>query len=155
MNAAPPAEVVSDRLFTFPEPPDAIRAVLADTDRYQEWWPWLIEFDADGLHPGARWRCAVRSPLRTTLRFRLLIDRADAQLIAARLVGDLAGRARITIAPAPGGTATNVRFEASIRPAGTAIAVLTRLLPPVAQWSHDRIVDLGAAQFAQALTPVR
>ena len=145
------AGVISDRWFTFSAPPAAVRAALADTDRYREWWPWLAEFESDGLHAGARWRCAVRSPLRTMLRFRLLIDRADDHVIAARLVGDLEGQARIWLQPSSEPEGTELHFEASIQPAGTAIAALTRLMPSVAQWSHDKIVEIAAAQFTEVL----
>jgi hypothetical protein len=151
MSTTTPAQLVTDRWFTFPLPPAAVRAALADPDRYCEWWPWLVEFAADGLHAGARWRCAVRSPLRTTLRFRLLIDVASERSITARLVGDVAGDARISLEAAATGDGTAVRLEASIRPSGTALAVLTRALPPVARWAHDQIVTIAAGQFADAL----
>jgi carbon monoxide dehydrogenase subunit G len=143
-------EVTSDRWFTFPAPPEAVWKALQQTDLYPSWWPWLTEFEADGLHPGATWGCAVRSPLRTTLRFRLLIDTAADRVVAARLDGDLAGTARITLQSAGAGD-TRLRLEARVRACAAPVAVLTRLAPPVARWSHDRIVATGARQFAAAL----
>jgi uncharacterized protein YndB with AHSA1/START domain len=143
-------EVVTDRWFTFPAAPDAVWAALRQTDLYPRWWPWLTSFEADGLHPGATWRCAVRAPLRTTLRFRLLIDAATERGVAARLDGDLAGTARITFHPADHG-ATRLRLEARLRPCTAPVVALSRLAPPVARWSHDRIVGTGARQFAAAL----
>ncbi len=54
--------VTSDTEYVFAASAGAVCAALADTHRYQSWWPWLTEFEASGLHDGARWRCAVRSP---------------------------------------------------------------------------------------------
>jgi hypothetical protein len=152
----PPAglEVTTDRWFTFPAPLGTVWEALQRTDRYPSWWPWLTEFEAEGLHPGATWRCAVRSPLHTTLRFRLLIDTATEPLVAARLDGDLAGTARITLRAA-GARATRLRLEARVRACAAPVAALTRLAPPLARWSHDRIVATGARQFAAALPPGR
>ena len=147
-------EVTTDRWFTFPAAPGTVWEALQQTDRYPSWWPWLTEFEADGLHPGATWRCAVRSPLRTTLRFRLLIDAAADRVVSARLDGDLAGTARITLQPTDPGD-TRLRLEARVRPCTAPVAALTRLAPAVARWSHDRIVATGARQFAAALRPGR
>ena len=150
MRTARAGEVTTDRWFTFPAAPDAVWEALRHTDLYPQWWPWLTGFEADGLHPGATWQCAVRSPLRTTLRFRLLIDAAADLCVVARLDGDLAGAARITLQAADSGD-TRLRLEARVRPCTEPVATLARLAPPVARWSHDRIVESGARQFADAL----
>jgi len=142
--------VTTDRWFTFPARPDVVRRALGATGSYRHWWPWLTKLDADGLFAGATWRCTVRSPLRTSLIFRLQIDRADTDVVTARLDGDLVGSARISLLNGAEHT-TELHLEACLQPRGNAVAALARLVPTLAQRSHDRIVDTGARQFAAAL----
>lgn len=141
--------VITDRTFRFVGDRDLVWDALTRTDRYRTWWPWLAEFDAGGLHTGAVWRCGVRSPLRTMLRFRLHIDAAADFAVDSRLDGDLEGTARLSLRPS--GDHTSLRLEARVRPTVSPVAALTRLVPTLAQWSHDRIIDSGARQFADAL----
>lgn len=141
--------VTTDRTFRFAAGRELVWRALARTDRYRDWWPWLAELQADGLVPGARWRCGVRSPLRTMMRFRVLIDVADDFTVGARLAGDLEGTAGFTLRPVDDGS--ELRLVASIAPSAAPVVVLSRLVPTLAQWSHDRIIETGAHQFAGAL----
>ena len=54
--------------------PAAFWRALESTDRYQRWWPWLRQFEANGLHP--RRSLAVRRPAAPAVH-GAVHDRAD------------------------------------------------------------------------------
>jgi hypothetical protein len=140
-------ELVSDRRWCFGAPRDAVWAALAATDDYTTWWPWLTAFDADGLVAGARWRCAVRPPLRYSVRFAIeIVEVEPPSFVTARVVGDIAGRARIDVAAH--GDRSSVRLSSALMPTRRTVAWLTVLAGPIARRSHDWILDTGARQFA-------
>jgi uncharacterized protein YndB with AHSA1/START domain len=140
-------ELVSDRRWTFGAPPDVVWSALAATDEYASWWPWLTTFDALGLVAGAEWRCAVRPPLRYSVRFAVALEEVEApRWVTARVSGDIAGRARVDVAGQ--GERSEVRLTSALRPTRRTVAWLTALAGPVARRSHDWILDTGARQFA-------
>lgn len=149
-----PPVLTSDRRYVFHASRADVWSALARVDAYRSWWPWLDRFDGAELRPGAEWRCAVRSPLRRTLRFTIaLVDIDPRHRIAARLDGDLVGSAEVTIRdlPPPHGGAVEVRLTSELVPHDAVVAMTTRLARPVAGWAHDTVVDRGARQFAAAL----
>lgn len=142
-------ELVSDRRYRFPVPPDRFWAAISATDRYRDWWPWLRVFDAEGLHAGASWRCAVRAPWRYTVRFRVALTIVEPpRLIDAHLDGDLDGTARLTIGADERGCA--VRLTSTLSPSTRGLWLITSLARPIARRGHDWILDTGARQFATA-----
>ena len=146
--------LASDRRYVFDAGIATVWSALERVDAYRTWWPWLDRFDADGMWPGAEWRCAVRSPLRRTLRFTIAIaDVVEPRAITAQLRGDLVGTAAVTIReldPRPS-RRSEVRLVSELVPRDTVVAAATRLARPLAGWAHDTIVDRGARQFADAL----
>src|SRR5262245_19438722 len=129
-------ELVSDRRWHFGAPLDAVWAALAATDDYTTWCPWLSSFDAAGLVAGARWRCAVRPPLRYSVRFAVeIVEVERPRFVTARVSGDIAGRARIDVAGQ--GDGSSVRLTSALTPTRRTVAWLTALAAPIARRSHD------------------
>src|SRR5690554_6736791 len=90
--------VTSDRIHHLDLPPAAVWQALVRTDAYRTWWPWLRRFDAEGLTPGACWRCAVQPPLPYRVDFEVVIDEVCApELVTATVRGGLCGTARLEL----------------------------------------------------------
>jgi uncharacterized protein YndB with AHSA1/START domain len=144
-------ELVSDRRWCFGAPQEAVWAALAATEDYTTWWPWLTAFEATGLVAGARWRCAVRPPLRYSVRFAIeIVDVGRPSFVTARVSGDIAGRARVDVAEE--GDGSSVRLTSALAPTRRTVALLTALAGPIARRSHDWVLDTGARQFAAHVT---
>ena len=93
-------ELGRDRSYWFPMRPDALWSALAETGDYRSWWPSLTDLEADGLAAGAVWRCTIRPPLPFPLRFAIhLDDVVRPTLVTAHISGDIAGTARLDVAP--------------------------------------------------------
>lgn len=145
-----------DRTWTFAVPPDELWRVLARTDDFRRWWPWLREFSGDGLVPGGRSACVVRAPVPYTLRFTVAVrELVPGRLLDAVVDGDLAGPARLEVRPGDGdgdgdGSVARLAWEMELcRPVLRAAARFGR---PLMEWGHDWVVTTGVEQFlARAL----
>jgi hypothetical protein len=136
----------SDRSYRFAVSPDALWSAIAETGEYRRWWSWLTDFDAGGLVAGDVWRCAVRPPLPYTLRFAIHIDEVvPATLVTARLSGDIAGTARVDIAPNHDGC--DVRVRSALGPGSAVFTTIALVARPIVRRGHDWILDTGARQF--------
>jgi uncharacterized protein YndB with AHSA1/START domain len=142
----PDVELESDRRFTLPAPPDRVWQVLAETDQYRHWWPWLTAFETDGLVAGDVWRCTVRPPLRYSLRFAVHLEEVvQPTLVTARLTGDIAGHARLDLAARDDGT--EVRLTSVLAPSSRVFAVFAVVARPLVRHGHDWVLDTGVRQF--------
>jgi hypothetical protein len=137
-----------DRRFTFGVSPAVFWDIVTRTDQYPAWWSWLREFDSDGLRAGETARCVIRAPLPYVLRVDVHIERVvEGELVATRIDGDLAGPARLEVAPAPEGCIARLHWELHLRaPLLRRVALVGR---PAMSWAHDRIVDVGVRQFEE------
>ena len=71
---------------------------MTEVGGYRQWWPWLRHFDADVLEAGDRWEAVVQPPLPYRVRFTIHLDEVSpAKHIVARILGDIAGSARVDI----------------------------------------------------------
>jgi hypothetical protein len=135
-----------DRRWRFPVGQDELWAVLAHTDDFPRWWPWLDGFEADGLHDGARARFSVRPPLPYRLHLTAVLGRVEpAHCIEAAIDGDLTGTARLELAPAPGGSEARLVWSLQLR--RPLLVAAERVARPAMVWGHDRIVSVGVHQF--------
>jgi hypothetical protein len=140
----------SERLCCFPASVEQVWKQLSRVEDYTRWWPWLRRFDAAGLVSGDEWRCTVRPPLPYSLRGVVRIEHvARPTLVVAAVSGDLAGRCRLELGHHPDGT--EVRLASELTAVGGPITVVSRLLPSLARWAHDRILDTATHQFEDAL----
>jgi uncharacterized protein YndB with AHSA1/START domain len=139
-------ELDSDRQYWFPVPPDDLWHALAATDDYRRWWPWLTAFEAAGLVAGDEWRCRVRPPLPYSLRFAIHLDEVvRPKHVAATVVGDIAGHARLDLTPRDDGCA--VRLVSVLSPGNRVFAMIATMARPLVRRGHDWVLDNGARQF--------
>ena len=140
--------VASDRVYRFDASPPELWAAIARVDDYRCWWPWLRRFEAHGLVEGDRWRCAVRPPLPYVLHFTITITAGAAlQRIDAEVSGDIAGTATVGVRAVPGGS--ELRLTSTLRADRHPLRVVARLLPHVARYGHDWVLDTGWRQFRE------
>ena len=141
-----------DRTWDFPVSPHELWATISRSDRYTDWWGWLRECDADGMHVGSVARCVVQAPLPYRLRFEIEIDDvAPAELVATTVRGDLEGPARLELAPFDGGCRARLAWHLELRdPVLRRLALVAR---PAMTWAHDRVVALGVEQFERHALP--
>jgi uncharacterized protein YndB with AHSA1/START domain len=137
-----------DRTWEFPVSPQEFWATISRTDDYTDWWSWLREFDAAALREDERWRAVIQSPLPYGLRFTLHMRKVEApSLLEVDVAGDIAGAARLEVEPAGDGCAVRVSWKVSAQSAPLRMGAL--VARPLLQWSHERVVALGLAQFGR------
>ena len=143
----PSAPFVYRQTFALPSPVDEVWASLERLDDYQRWWPWLVGFELNGLAEGATAACTVQAPLPYRLRFAVdLVEVEAGRLVDGVVSGDLAGPARMELAPSRTGSLATLSWQ--LEPHGRLVRVLGATARPVLRWGHDRIVEAGLRQFA-------
>lgn len=136
----------TDRTFRIDADRDAVWDAIGRVEDYRRWWPWLFRFDSGGLEAGQRWDCTVRPPLPYELRFAIdLIDVVAPERIVADVSGDIAGSAELVISAVDAGT--GMRLVSSLAPQRGTLKVVTKLVPWMAQYGHDWVLDNGVRQF--------
>jgi hypothetical protein len=144
-----PAPFRFDQRWAFSIPPGEFWATIGQTDRFPEWWSWLREFDADGLHEGASARAVIQAPLPYTLRLVVHVERVvPGEAIDARITGELEGPARLEVAPASAGCTARLSWSLELR--DRWLSRLSRVARPAMTWAHDRVVEVGVRQFERA-----
>lgn len=142
-----------DRRWHFGVEPEQLWRVLARTDDFPRWWPWLEGYHAEGLHDGASACFSVRPPLPYRLHLSVVIGHVEpGRCIEAAIGGDLEGPARLEVAPATGGSEARLVWSLELR--RPLLVATERLARPAMVWGHDRIVSAGVRQFRdRALGP--
>ena len=150
-----PAPFRADREMSFPTSAGSLWAVLLDTSRYREWWPWIEVFDA-GPEPfaaGSRAEFVIRSPLGYRLHCHtVVVDTEPGHLVSVAVGGDLSGPAALAVQPVVDGCCARISWSLSLERRWLRDAA--RVARPAMGWAHDRVVDRGLAQFrARAMPP--
>jgi len=139
-----------ERTWELAVPPARFWDTIARTGEYKEWWPWLREFDADGMYVGARWTAAIQSPLPYALRVRLVLDEVEpCERLAATVDGDIIGHAGLDLSPMADGTGSSIDIKWSMKPRSRAMQVAAVMARPLLRWSHDWVLARGLEQFRQ------
>lgn len=84
--------------WTVPRPSPEVAALLADPERYPDWWPSIPRarrLDEDGA--GERVAVLLRGLVPVRLVMTRVVDDRARGLLVARLDGDLAGTVRVTV----------------------------------------------------------
>jgi uncharacterized protein YndB with AHSA1/START domain len=133
--------------------PETVWSLINDVEHYRSWWPWLRQFEGDGLSVGDEWRCTVQPPVPYLVRFRVVIDHVEPpSLVQAQVLGEVVGTATLTLEPEPHGCVAVL--QSSLAPGNTALAVVSRFAAPLARFGHDWVLDSAARQFiAKAIEP--
>lgn len=145
----------SDRSWTFDVSGEALWRRVTATEEYPRWWPWLTEFDADaGFRRGAAWSCTVEPPLPYRVRFVLALETVrPAELVHARVSGDIRGEAELTIDADRAGAGCVARLRSDLAPANPLLRGVAVAAYPLVLWGHDWVLDSGQRQFVQAAFP--
>ncbi len=129
--------------------PERFWDTISRTDQYQQWWPWLRRFDADGMAEGSTWVAVIQSPLPYALRVKLVLDEVvPCERLAATVDGDIIGRAGLTLSPTASGSAVDVEWE--MKPRSRAMQMAAVLARPLLRWSHEWVLTRGLEQFRRA-----
>ena len=152
--------------YELPLPCESVWSLIGRVQGYRTWWPWLRQFEGEGLAVGDEWRCTVQPPVPYLVRFRVVIDHVEApRLVRARVLGDVVGDATLTLVAwsgpgsnghgrADGTVGCVASLESSLAPGNRALAVVSRFAAPVARFGHDWVLDSAARQFiAKAVEP--
>jgi uncharacterized protein YndB with AHSA1/START domain len=141
-----PSPFQFERSWELDVTPERFWDTIARTEEYSTWWPWLRQFDAEGMTEGARWRAVIQSPLPYVLRVELLLDEVvPCERLAATVSGDLEGHAGLTLAPVAGGAAIDVEWH--MRPRSRAMQLAAVVARPLLRWSHEWVLARGLEQF--------
>jgi uncharacterized protein YndB with AHSA1/START domain len=152
-------EISSNHTYRLPAPRTDVWRALAGVSAYPSWWPWLRQFSASALAEGDEWRCTIRPPLPYAIRCRVvLVEVLAPTLVVARVSGDIAGTARLSLEPVAGrgepddlgGPGTDARIVSRLHARRLPARLLARVAPGVARWGHDWVFDTAARQFAAA-----
>ncbi len=145
-------KIRSDRCHTFAASPEALWQALAQVGEYPSWWPWLRHFEGSGLVAGTTWSAVVQPPLPYRLRFDLHLDEVEPpHLVTAHVTGDIAGHARLVIAPTGEGSELHLRSELS--PTSPVLRAVARVAAPMARLGHEWVLDTGLRQFRDRALP--
>jgi len=135
-----------DRSFDFRVPPGELWSVLARTDRYPEWWPWLRSFDGAALEEGAVARCVVQGPLPYSLRFDVVVECVvPEERVVTQVRGDLAGPAVLELGARSDGSSARLTWTLELR--DRLLRPLAMLTRPAMVWAHDRVIEVGLREF--------
>ncbi len=141
-----PVRIQSDRRYCFPVGPTAFWDALGDTEAWPSWWPWLRSFESAPLTAGSQLRGRVKPPLPYSVSVRLHIREAIApRLIVADVTGGVTGEARVDVAEHDAGC--EVRLRSSLGPTHPGLRAVAGVIPAVARFGHDWVLDAGARQF--------
>jgi carbon monoxide dehydrogenase subunit G len=157
----------TDRRFPMAAPRDAVWTALSRPDRFAETWPWLRSFDGRELRQGVTWRCEVQPPVPYRVRFAVhLREVAAGERIEADVDGDVTGWARVLLVAADGkaaggdgsasgsdgdgdGDGIELWLRSELAPGNGLLRGVLRVMPPLARFGHDWILDTGARQFRE------
>lgn len=133
-----PAFVFTEEWW-LPAPPERVRDVLVDLERYPEWWPQIVAVASLG-DDDARVLC--RSVLPYTLDLVLHAVSRDLPVLEVEVGGHLRGWVRWRLEPREDGSAMTLEQQVSVH---GPVGPLAGLLRPLARWNHHRMMAGGRA----------
>jgi carbon monoxide dehydrogenase subunit G len=133
--------------------PDEVWAALDDLGQVAEWSKWVerIQMDADHLQEGAVVEVWISTPLPFTVKVRLRLDSCiPGRLLVARVDGDLAGEARLSLTS--DGSATLGEVSWSLEMKHGFMKALAIVSGPLLRWGHDLVAEATISSFSQWLS---
>lgn len=150
--ATSPYVIEYEGTFHFDLPPEQVWEVISRTDRFQDWWGWLREFETEGhdLETGSVLRGVVVPPLPYRMRLDVVLAKSTRpRRIDAVVSGDLRGDATLTLTPDAGGTEATVGWTIEMMQRPMRLAA--RLAYPLLRWGHDLVVQATVEGFRRVL----
>ncbi|MEZ5239736.1 MAG: hypothetical protein R2716_12590 [Microthrixaceae bacterium] len=152
-----PATFSFDDRWRFPVARSELWQTLQRTDRYQEWWDWLREFDGAPLQPGERADAVIDPPLPYSLSVRItLVDVVPERTIEAAVTGDLDGSATLELHDGPAhsaDTCCDARLVWHLSLRHRLVGPTAWMLRPVLEWGHRWVINTGMRQFRTNALP--
>ncbi|HEV3266462.1 MAG TPA: SRPBCC family protein [Acidimicrobiales bacterium] len=151
--ATSPYVIEYEGSFHLDLPPDEVWTIISRTDRFEDWWGWLRDFETEGtgLETGSVLRGVVVPPLPYRMRLEVVLTQsARPRRIDAVVSGDLRGDATLTFTPDGDGTEATVGWTIEMMQRPMRLAA--RLAHPLLQWGHDRVVQATVENFRRLLT---
>jgi len=122
--------------WTVAAPPQAVRDVLVDLERYPAWWPQVRAVAPLGPDDA---RVVCRSALPYDLELGLHAVSRDVPRLEVALSGDLDGMVCWQLTPGPGST-TRMDFAQQVRVRGRLLGLGAYLARPLLAWNHDQMM---------------
>jgi uncharacterized protein YndB with AHSA1/START domain len=141
------------RGFRFDAPPDRLWERIEQVDRFEQWWPWLSDFqlEGDGLSAGSVLRGVVHPPIPYWMHLEIeLVEARRPWAIDAVVAGDLVGPASLRLRP--DGEATWAQVAWTLEMQQPAMRLASRFGRPLLQWGHDRVVESTVTGFRRRLS---
>jgi carbon monoxide dehydrogenase subunit G len=151
--ATSPYVIEYEGSFHLDLPPDEVWTIISRTDRFEDWWGWLRDFETEGtgLETGSVLRGVVVPPLPYRMRLEVVLTQsARPRRIDAVVSGDLRGDATLTFTPDGDGTEATVGWTIEMMQRPMRLAA--RLAHPLLRWGHDRVVQATVENFRRLLT---
>lgn len=144
-----PHHYVFHATWTLGAPQTRVFAVLADLERYPDWWP---AFKHARLADSDHCDLALRGLLPITLQFTLQRDIEDPTtgLLRATATGDIVGLVEWQLTTA-GSHDTTARFTEDVTLEHPLAAKLDRAIRPLLEWNHRAAMNSGVAGLARHL----
>lgn len=124
-----------DHRWTVAAPASRVHEVLADLERYPDWWPQIravAKIDDDNA------RVICRSVLPYNIDLLLTAIRRDPLELESTLSGDLQGTARWLLHP--DGDRTDLVYLQDVLVTGRLLGVLSVVLRRPLAWNHDKMM---------------
>jgi carbon monoxide dehydrogenase subunit G len=150
--ATSPYVIEYEGTFHLDLPPDEVWAIISRTDRFEDWWGWLRDFETEGssLETGSVLRGVVVPPLPYRMRLEVVLANSTRPgRIDAKVSGDLQGDASLTFTPDGDGTEATVGWTIEMMQRPMRLAA--RVAHPLLRWGHDLVVQATVENFRRLL----
>ena len=123
-----------DTTWSVDAPPDDVREVLVDLERYPQWWPQVRAVAKLGEDDAI---VVCRATLPYSLELRLHAVSRELPTLRVDVAGDLAGSVAWTLTEEGHGTRVDAHQEVELRGVPAALVAATR---PLLSWNHHRMM---------------
>lgn len=126
-------------VWTLQASADRVYAVLADAERYSQWWPQIRRVRATDEHSGSM---AIRSAVPLTLLVfgRREVEDPVARHLQVRLSGAMTGWSSWVVRPAESGCVADFRQQVAV---SGALGLASKIAKPVFEWNHEAMMRGG------------
>lgn len=122
--------------------PDRVHAVLADGDRYADWWPQIRSVTPLSVDEGLV-RARSLLPYTLSMRLRRLESDPDAGRLEVAITGDLTGWARWTLGPDVGVRGTRAAYAQEVVVTAPRLARFAPHTGPILRANHAWMMRSG------------
>jgi hypothetical protein len=124
---------------------------LERPDKLTGSWRWVdVLRVGPRLEPGSGLSCVVTPPLPFRLALDVtVVEVSHCKMIEVEILGDLRGRAELTLEPEGEGTLATVSWQLEMMQRRMRAAA--RYMHPLLRWGHDRVVEAAVRGFRRRI----